>query len=167
MHDDRLAHLLRLVYRLAEELAQRDLAYLGLGPGQARVLLLAARNPGMTAVDAWKRLKLTRSTVSAALKALVQVGYLRARPHGRDRRCRAYTPTSLGKALAAEVASVAREHEKALLGDVPAADRERLRRLLLGMVSNLSQEMRHPGRQYAIFPDNPPVARDPSQGYTP
>ncbi len=167
MHDRRLADLLRLVYRLAEELAQRDLAYLGLGPGQARVLLLAARNPGMTAVDGRKRLKLTRSTVSAALKALVEVGYLRARPHGRDRRCRAYSPTSLGKVLAAEVTSVAREHEKALLGNISAEDRERLHRLLLGMASNISQEMRHPGRRYAIFPDNPPVARDSSQGYTP
>jgi len=167
MHDHRLADLLRLVYRLAEELAQRDLAYLGLGPGQARILRMAARNPGMTAIDARKRLKLTKSTVSAALKALVAAGYLRARPHKRDRRCRAYSPTNLGKSLAAEVTSVEREHVKVLLGDITAEDRERLRRLLLDLVSNLSQEMRHPGRRYAIFPHDQPLARDSSQGHTP
>jgi DNA-binding MarR family transcriptional regulator len=91
--------LLFFAYRDFTNAADVVLAELGLGRAHHRALHFIGRNPGITVSDLLAILRITKQSLSRALGALVDQGYVRQHPGETDRRQRLLSLTPSGAAL--------------------------------------------------------------------
>ncbi|MFO7609629.1 MAG: MarR family transcriptional regulator [Candidatus Krumholzibacteriia bacterium] len=100
MHNVPLLPALRRVARRLQSLENTESPSLGCGPGQARILELVLRAPGITATTVQEYLGLDRTTVSQAVRALVDRGLLRRERCWYDGRILGLHPTAQAQTLA-------------------------------------------------------------------
>lgn len=103
MEDVPLLPALRLVARRLQSLENTESPSLGCGPGQARILELVLRAPGITATMVQEHLGLDRTTVSQAVRALADRGLLRREPCWYDGRILGLHPTAPAHTLAPQL----------------------------------------------------------------
>ena len=107
--------LIKLVRQLST-LNTQYLDHLGLGPGQAAILKTITTHYGVTEVELSRLLKLDKSTVSRAVKRLVEAGYILKRQNPDDRRSHHLLATKMAAAFESQFAdvdqSVAKAHQE-------------------------------------------------------
>jgi DNA-binding MarR family transcriptional regulator len=127
------AHTGYLLVRLgkhAQRLFSLAIAPVGLRPPHADIMLLLADSGALAQVEVAQRLNIERAHLVALLDQLegMQLLLRAADPH--DRRRHAVRLTTLGEAVAAQIATIAATVQRQLLGDLSAQEVEQFRATL-------------------------------------
>jgi DNA-binding MarR family transcriptional regulator len=101
-----------------------------LGVTEWRVMAVLGRYPGLSANEVAQRTAMDKVAVSRAVTRLVESGRLQREVHHGDRRRSVLRLSEAGGRIYDEVAPLALEFERRLLGGMDAAERELLFRLL-------------------------------------
>ncbi|MBO9714591.1 MAG: MarR family transcriptional regulator [Sphingomonas sp.] len=94
------------------------------------ILSVVDANPGINQGAAGRVLGIQRANMVALINELVDDGWIERKVAAEDRRAFALTMTAAGKAKLGECLALIRAHEEEMLGDLTAADRNRLIALL-------------------------------------
>ena len=116
----------RISGAIAREYSQR----FGLGVTEWRVMAVVGRYPDLSAGEVAQRTAMDKVAVSRAVASLLESGRLQRDIHGGDRRRSVLRLSPAGHAIYDEVAPLALAFERNLLGDMEAAERALLFRLL-------------------------------------
>lgn len=116
-----------------------------------RVMLTLAAEPDLVAAAVADRLGLDRMAVSRAIAALERRGRVRRRPDPADGRRAHLALTEAGWALYRLIAPSGQEREDALLGELDAAERAELDRLL-GKLIRAARRLPEDGRPVSSVP---------------
>ena len=116
----------RISGAIAREYSQR----FGLGVTEWRVMAVLGRYPDLSAGEVAQRTAMDKVAVSRAVASLLEAGRLQRDIHGDDRRRSVLRLSPAGHAIYDEVAPLALAFERNLLGDMEAAERALLFRLL-------------------------------------
>ena len=116
----------RISGAIAREYSQR----FGLGVTEWRVMAVLGRYPDLSAGEVAQRTAMDKVAVSRAVASLLEAGRLQRDIHGGDRRRSVLRLSPAGHAIYDEVAPLALAFERNLLGDMEAAERALLFRLL-------------------------------------
>jgi MarR family transcriptional regulator, organic hydroperoxide resistance regulator len=122
-----------LAKRLRLEFESR-LAPLGIHAGQDRLLQELWREDGITQRQLIERLSVEPPTVTGIVQRLEREGLLTREPDSDNRRVQRVYLTEAGRKLEEPVRRVWREVEDGFVGDLSAADRDRLQQLLTQLV---------------------------------
>jgi len=95
-----------------------------------RVLAVLARHPGLSAAQVAELTRMDAVAVSRAVARLLAAGRLRRRTSRDDRRRSVLTVSGAGAAVYREVAPLALQYERELLGALGAQERAALERAL-------------------------------------
>lgn len=114
--------------RAMSALAAR-LAPLGVTPARATAVVYIALHDGCDQISLGRALGINRASTMKAVDELEALGALERRP-GRDRRTNALHLTPAGVAMGRDIERITLEHDQALFGDLTAAERAELVRLL-------------------------------------
>lgn len=101
-----------------------------LGVTEWRVMAVLGRYPDLSANEVAQRTAMDKVAVSRAVAGLIEAGRLQRDTHGDDRRRSVLRLSEAGYGIYDEVAPLALEFERKLLGDLPQAERDLLFRLL-------------------------------------
>ncbi|WP_425602514.1 MarR family winged helix-turn-helix transcriptional regulator [Luteimonas galliterrae] len=101
-----------------------------LGVTEWRVMAVLGRYPDLSANEVAQRTAMDKVAVSRAVSGLIQAGRLQREMHGDDRRRSVLRLSEAGYRIYDEVAPLALEFERKLLGDLPEDERALLFRLL-------------------------------------
>jgi len=131
---DILPSLMGYQLRLAQIAIFRDFAStlggLNITPGLFGVLIIVARNPGMTQTALARAVHLDRSTVVTVIDNLEARGLVDRRPSIPDRRANALVLTPSGTRLLKKLKGLVAEHESRLCRNLSERDQETLVSLL-------------------------------------
>ena len=116
----------RISGAIAREYSQR----FALGVTEWRVMAVLGRYPELSAGEVAQRTAMDKVAVSRAVASLLEAGRLQRDIHGGDRRRSVLRLSPAGHAIYDEVASLALAFERSLLGEMDAAERALLFRLL-------------------------------------
>ena len=108
----------QILIKLARQLSTLNnqyLDHLGLGPGQAAILKTISSNYGVTEVELSRILKIDKSTVSRAVKRLVEAGYVQKKQNPKDLRSHHLLATKMAEAFDSLFEYVDKSVAKALL----------------------------------------------------
>jgi len=122
-----------LAKRLRLEFESR-LAPLGIHAGQDRLLQELWREDGITQRRLIERLSVEPPTVTGIVQRLEREGLLTREPDADNRRVQRVYLTEAGRKLEEPVRRVWREVEDGFVGDLSAADLDRLQHLLVQLV---------------------------------
>ena len=142
---DGIAFLLsQLGHQAATSFAEL-LAPLGLSPAQAGILRLINRQPGLSQQELAGRLELLPSRVVSFVDELESRGYVARQRNAADRRLYALQLTDGGSDIMAELAKVARQHDRLMSAGLNEDQKSTLRGLL-GIVAE------HQGLSSGVHP---------------
>jgi DNA-binding MarR family transcriptional regulator len=116
----------RISGAIAREYSQR----FALGVTEWRVMAVLGRYPELSAGEVAQRTAMDKVAVSRAVASLLEAGRLQRDIHGGDRRRSVLRLSPAGHAIYDEVAPLALAFERSLLGEMDAAERALLFRLL-------------------------------------
>ena len=116
----------RISGAIAREYSQR----FGLGVTEWRVMAVLGRYPDLSAGEVAQRTAMDKVAVSRAVASLLEAGRLQRDIHDGDRRRSVLRLSPAGHAIYDQVAPLALAFERNLLGDMDAAERALLFRLL-------------------------------------
>jgi DNA-binding MarR family transcriptional regulator len=116
----------RISGAIAREYSQR----FGLGVTEWRVMAVLGRYPDLSAGEVAQRTAMDKVAVSRAVASLLEAGRLQRDIHDGDRRRSVLRLSPVGHAIYDQVAPLALAFERNLLGDMDAAERALLFRLL-------------------------------------
>lgn len=119
-------------------------------PGQATILALVARNPGISQIDLARAVSIERSSLGEIVERLEALGLVRRAHSLRDRRAWALELTDPGRKVVVESLARAEDHERYLERFLSGAESKNLVRLLKKLSRALAEELRHDG-----VPDEP------------
>jgi DNA-binding MarR family transcriptional regulator len=111
-------------------------------PGQATILALVARNPGISQVDLARAVAIERSSLREVVERLESMGLLRRAPSLRDRRASALELTEAGREVVVQSLARARDHERYLETFLSQREMQSLVRLLKKLSTALADELR-------------------------
>lgn len=131
--------LLFFAYRDFTTGADEILDELGLGRAHHRVLHFVGRSPGMTVSDLLGILRITKQSLSRALSALLDQGYVAQVPGRVDRRQRLLTLTPAGQALERRLYERQRERLVAAYRDAGAAAVDGFRKVMRGIMDDAAR----------------------------
>ncbi len=100
--------------------------HFGLSISEWRVLAVLGRFPGISAGEVAERTAMDKVAVSRAVARLITAGRVRREFADADRRRSMLELTADGARIFTRLTPVLLQYEQALLGDLPASDRERL-----------------------------------------
>lgn len=127
--------------RQAQTAAFRDLGGavrdIGLTPGEFSLLTMVAANPGITQARLVEAHRLKKSTLSLAVKALVERGLVRRRRDRDDRRFFAIELTGLGRAKLARFTRRIEAQEREMDSVLAPGEREQL----IDLLSRIARKM--------------------------
>ncbi len=126
---DLIGYQLRLAQVALFRDFERTVGDLGISPGRVGVLVLVDANPGLTQSRLAKAVGLDRSTLVPVLDDLERRGLLERR-QGTDRRTNGLWLTPPGKKFLARIKRRIVAHERRIVGDMSAKEREQLVSLL-------------------------------------
>lgn len=126
-------------------MAHRGLAFtmlrrIGVSPGQERLLALLWEGEPQPQSALTRRLGVEAPTLTKMLTRMEKAGFVERRRSKTDRRVWLVSLTDVGRALREPVAEIWRELEHRTLGDMTAADRLTLQRLLEQALANLHRD---------------------------
>ena len=101
-----------------------------LGVTEWRVMAVLGLSPGLSASEVAERTAMDKVAVSRAVARLVAAGRVERALHGLDRRRSVLRLSPAGFAIYDQVVPIARGHERQLLAQLSAAEREALDRIL-------------------------------------
>jgi MarR family transcriptional regulator, transcriptional regulator for hemolysin len=110
---------------------------IGLTLARARILMLLAKQEGMTQTELAEALEVENPTLVRLLDGLGSQNLIERLPVDGDRRAKQVALTAPGRALAAKVGRLADEFRIEILTDVSEADVKAATRLLRGMSRNI------------------------------
>jgi DNA-binding MarR family transcriptional regulator len=116
----------RISGAIAREYSQR----FGLGVTEWRVMAVLGRYPDLSAGEVAQRTAMDKVAVSRAVASLLDAGRLQRDIHEGDRRRSVLRLSPAGRHIYDEVAPLALAFERSLLGEMDAAERALLFRLL-------------------------------------
>jgi DNA-binding MarR family transcriptional regulator len=150
--------LAQLGAHAARAFAER-IAALDLTPPQTGLLRAIATQPGHSQQALAQHLGTPPTRLVALVDALEERGLVQRRRNAADRRLYAVHLTDAGRALIADIARVAKEHDQALLAALEPAERAQLTELLrrLAAAHGLTQGV-HPGYRTLAATDTRPAA---------
>jgi DNA-binding MarR family transcriptional regulator len=129
-----LAFLLSQVGIYAARQFSERIGEIGLHPALFRVLNLVDAAEGRSQQAIGQAIEVPASRMVALVDELAELGLVERRPDPSDRRVRALHLTAKGRKTLARGREIARDHEEELTRGMPAADRERLTKLLQKIV---------------------------------
>jgi DNA-binding MarR family transcriptional regulator len=131
---DQLGYLLGRAHLEHRAIAERELASLGLsGKGFGALILLAQAGP-LSQQRLGERQGIDRTTMVAVVDELEGSGFVERRRDPRDRRAYSLQATPKGRRVLRRAAEATEQAEDEFLAPLPAADRRRLKDLLLTLV---------------------------------
>ena len=111
-------------------IAREYVARFDLGVTEWRVMAVLGLSPGLSASEVAERTAMDKVAVSRAVARLVAAGRVERALHGLDRRRSVLRLSPAGFAIYDQVVPIARGHERQLLAQLSAAEREALDRIL-------------------------------------
>ena len=131
-----LVELFFFAYRDFVRDADRLLETYGFGRAHHRVLHFVDRRPGLSIAALLDILRITKQSLNRVLKQLLDAGLVEARAGASDRRQRLLFLTSLGEALARELAALQSERFRRVLGEMPIPARDAAADFLFSMIDS-------------------------------
>ncbi len=131
--------LITVARRRIKQVVLASAAPHGLASQQFWFLVALHEHPGMSQAELGERAITDAPTTSRVVSALAQRRLVRADPDPRDHRCVRLSLTPSGQALAAELASTAREIRAAVIEGMSEAEQEALRAGLRRVIANLDR----------------------------
>ncbi len=119
--------------RWMETLTER-LAPLGVTPARAAALFFIEHNPGCSQATLGRALRINRPSTASAVDQLQAIGAVERRKLSEGARDNALHLTPTGRDLHRAIHERALAHEQEFFAPLSAAERERLRRLLLKLL---------------------------------
>jgi len=112
----------------------QTMAALEITPAQFSVLLLVARNPGISQVQIGEALGIKPANLAVMMNELAARGIAERRPGAADRRAHALHLTAAGKTLMRQLEARVEDHEARLVDKLGAPGKQQLLRLLAKLV---------------------------------
>jgi MarR family transcriptional regulator, organic hydroperoxide resistance regulator len=134
---DDVTSLLSRIARVQRTAIAAELAPLGLHPGQDALLRCLWDTDGQTQTQLVNALGVEAPTVTKMVHRLEAAGFVRRRPHARDRRATEVWLTSAGRTIRAEVNRVRTRVNRRALGDLSPRQADSLHSLLARMADTL------------------------------
>jgi DNA-binding MarR family transcriptional regulator len=116
--------------RISGAIARAYSEHFGLSVTEWRVMAVLGRYPGLSANEVAQRTAMDKVAVSRAVARLLESGRLQREMHDDDRRRSVLSLSEAGYAIYDQVAPMALNFERRLLGDMDEAERTLLFRLL-------------------------------------
>jgi DNA-binding MarR family transcriptional regulator len=138
--EDRLAHLVKDVTRALVRALQLRLAEHSVSFGHWTFLRILWESDGLTQRELSEQAGVMEPTTFAAIKAMEELGYVTRRQVPENRKNVYVHLTSKGRALKAKLVPLAEEVNNVALRGVPRQDVAATRRVLLGIIENLSRD---------------------------
>ncbi|QHE84739.1 MarR family winged helix-turn-helix transcriptional regulator [Hydrogenophaga sp. BPS33] len=134
-------HLLNILNnRISSGASDLYIKRFGVGINDWRVLSIVARYPGCIATFAAEKMEVHKAIVSRAMQVLVDHGYVRLEPQGKEKLV---FLTPQGKRLYEKIAKVALAREKLLLRGLSEERKAQLRTLLAHLTANVPAMNEH------------------------
>jgi len=124
------AKTLMLVARQLQTLKNRNLEFYGLGPTQRQLLLLIARNPGLSQSQLPHLLKIDKSSACTLVRKLQQLDLITKRPSLTDHRTNVLYPTNMAKVCAKTFAEEPAYLDTVVTYDFSPAETEQFDKLM-------------------------------------
>lgn len=131
----RLGYLLKHAQMRMQELNADALAPFGIDPRELGILLVIAGHEPGSQQQAAQRLGIDRTSMVARLDALEEKGLVSRHPHAQDRRRNVVELTAAGRKTVAAANEASERAEAELLSSLAPEEGERLRRMLLEIVT--------------------------------
>ncbi len=127
----RIGFLLTQLGSLAAETFAARTRELGITPGEAGVMRILGRQPGMNQRELAEKLGVAQSRVVALIDSLESAGLVTRARSSADRRSQELQVTEPGRRILADLRTVAEAQEAELAEGLSAAERRQLSALLL------------------------------------
>ncbi len=137
-----LAIALADIARILQSKNMENLDWLGIGPGQKRILFVVIRAPGIKQAAISQRLGIHKSVISRAVKVLVKAGYIRRKLRFGKREARPLFPTRMAIALMKHIESLSDSLEKEMTSGFSDQEVAQLKKQLQRVMHNLSCQPR-------------------------
>ncbi len=121
--DESAGYLINHLARIFFQALMREIAPLGLAPGQFMVLLVLWREDGLTQRDLVDRLDVEQATLANTLARMERDGLIRRRPHPRDGRAQSIHLSERARTLEADATAAATRVNRHLLGPLRPTQR--------------------------------------------
>ena len=115
---------INIISRCAHAYRADSLEGSGLGPSHYFYILIACGSPGISQDQIAKRLYINKSSVTRAIAALEENGFVERRPSEEDKRVIQIYPTQKATDLLPEVRRIARAWNDVLLDELEEEERE-------------------------------------------
>ena len=145
MHEQSVLKTLHLVFRLQTRLELSDYESLASGAGQARILEFVLNNPGIRQIVVTDHLGLDSTTVSQAVRRLVECHYLERERDPRDRRRYLLRPGAAARSLKKLFRYAVEDRGEIMLKGLTPDDHMSLKRLLSRVAANIAAELQERG----------------------
>jgi DNA-binding MarR family transcriptional regulator len=139
-----LPPLLKKLTRQMHTLQTRYLDHLGLGMGQSLILREIMTHYGINEAQVSILLKLDKSTVTRAVKRLVEAGYVHKKPNPADRRSHHLLSTNMAKVLKSQFDMADQSLAEALLKEFNEEDTEMFAKYLRRASANVHHVLHSP-----------------------
>jgi MarR family transcriptional regulator, organic hydroperoxide resistance regulator len=139
-HEERFAHLVKLAARGLARALQMRLTEHSVSYGHWTFLRILWEEEGLAQRELSARAGVMEPTTFAALKAMVQRGYVTRRRNPQSRKEMQVFLTPQGRALQAKLVPLAEEVNDVALRGVGAGDVAATRRTLLTLIKNLAED---------------------------
>lgn len=140
--DDSLGYLARLIFRSFSLLREKGTRDHGISAGQWTFLRQLWREDGISQSELSRRLAMRDATTAVALRGMEGAELVRRRVNGRDRRETLVFLTPRAKLLKSVLLPITAEVQSRATRDFSHEEVETLRRLLIRVIENLSDEDR-------------------------
>ncbi len=128
------------IYRLSQSIFNNKLRSLEISSGQYDILLVIAKNEGISQTEICDRLYVEKSTTAKAVKYLLAKGFVYNRQIASDKRYSSLYLTGKGREASAEVEAVFSEMLGIYSKNVPTGLIEQTIAVLKTVISNLQEE---------------------------
>lgn len=132
-----LGKLLVSVCRLHHARADQSMEGMGLYRGQAHLLMVVARQDGMTHSEVAAALRISPAATTKVIKRMEEQGYVQRQADAADERVSRVYLQEKGRALVAQIGAAFARLDRAMLDGVSEPELQRLRELLMQMHANL------------------------------
>lgn len=130
-----IGNLLAILYRYGNIYLDKRLSPLGIGPAQAKILLMLYKNESLTQVELSQILRLDKANVTRSIKKLEKINYIMRIRDKRDSRLYHIVLTDEGKKIKPQICSIFLEWTDILLKDFSNEEKGLLFNFLKKMIN--------------------------------
>ncbi|MCP4290841.1 MAG: winged helix-turn-helix transcriptional regulator [bacterium] len=155
MHHHKILPLIRDLGQRTQELLSQEFEFMGLGPGQIRVLTAVLATPGINQNSLARATNLNKSTISRAVTILSRAGYVEIRSLTGNKKSLSILPTNLAKSLIPQMSSITEDTESVIIKSLGPKEAQNFGQNLKTISVNLDSLIKQRRNQLATEPNSP------------